>query len=190
VSEQFEREHRYLVVKYKDILKYLCEPNQRQLLELVKVIDFGRELDNRGPLECVCVEQDWPEFEPTWKAIEARMTGSASPAANADSEPVAYMHKATGVLRRASTPKGADFEPADWTSLYASPAANAEERKDAERICGWIEAINNASITLSVLATQNRGAKAAFEQLEPVRLSMLDAISSAMSQDAKGEGNG
>lgn len=27
-------------------------------------------------MECVIVESDWPEYEPTWKAIEARVTGA------------------------------------------------------------------------------------------------------------------
>ena len=26
-------------------------------------------------LDCVVVEVDWPEYEPTWEAIEARITG-------------------------------------------------------------------------------------------------------------------
>lgn len=27
-------------------------------------------------MDCVVVESDWPEYEPTWRAIEARVTGA------------------------------------------------------------------------------------------------------------------
>lgn len=35
-----------------------------------------RRLKGKKPLECVVVEKDWPEYEPTWKAIEARVSGA------------------------------------------------------------------------------------------------------------------
>ena len=68
-----EREHRYLVCKYKDMLKYLSEDEQKQLIELAKKIDAGREKDSREIMECVCVESDWPEYEKVWAMIEERV---------------------------------------------------------------------------------------------------------------------
>lgn len=68
-----QREHRYLVLKYKDVLKHLNETEQRSLIELSKKVDAGRRRRRKGPIECVVVESDWPEYEPTWAAIEKRM---------------------------------------------------------------------------------------------------------------------
>jgi hypothetical protein len=36
-------------------------------------------------------------------------------------EPVAWMHKETGLLRQANKAKGGDFEPNHWTPVYATP---------------------------------------------------------------------
>jgi hypothetical protein len=36
-------------------------------------------------------------------------------------EPVAWMHKETGLLRQANKAKGGDFEPNHWTPLYTTP---------------------------------------------------------------------
>ena len=37
-----------------------------------KVIDY-LEVSKAAPFRCVVVEHDWPEYEPTWQAIEKRM---------------------------------------------------------------------------------------------------------------------
>ena len=43
-------------------------------------------------------------------------------------EPVAYIHKETGLLRREiNRPKGADWDANYWEPLYASPAPTAED---------------------------------------------------------------
>lgn len=49
---------------------------KQQLARLAEVQRVGREEVGKAPLECVVVESDWPEYEPTWEAIEARMTGA------------------------------------------------------------------------------------------------------------------
>jgi hypothetical protein len=41
----------------------------------------------------------------------------------AQQEPVAWMHKETGLLRQANKAKGGDFEPNHWTPLYTTPPA-------------------------------------------------------------------
>jgi hypothetical protein len=38
-------------------------------------------------------------------------------------EPVAWMHKETGLLRQANKAKGGDFEPNHWMPLYTTPPA-------------------------------------------------------------------
>ena len=77
-----EREnHRYMVLKYKDIVKYLPEDKQLALVALANTIDSGRRAEGKsGPFGCVVVEDDWPEYETVWKMIEARVDGKASPA--------------------------------------------------------------------------------------------------------------
>jgi len=69
----FEREFRYLVMKFKDVNEYLSDAEKEILLVLVKKIATGRADAGKMPLECVVVESDWPEYEPTWEAIKARM---------------------------------------------------------------------------------------------------------------------
>ncbi len=64
--EGFEREVRYVVVKLKD----LSEHQRRTLNDGL--------IQARIPTrECAVVEADWPEYEPVWAMIEARMTGQA-----------------------------------------------------------------------------------------------------------------
>ena len=70
----FVREHRYMVFKNTDVARYLDPSEQRELARLSSIVARCRRLVARGDLECVVVESDWPEYEPTWKAIEARMS--------------------------------------------------------------------------------------------------------------------
>jgi hypothetical protein len=70
----FEREDRYLVLKRSDIEKYLDDIDKLELEVLAENIANKRMDDGRERLlKCVVVEHDWPEYEPTWAAIEARM---------------------------------------------------------------------------------------------------------------------
>lgn len=72
---EFKRENRYLVLKRSDLSKYLSRQEIETLEQIGnRVADF-RQLDGKDPLQCVVIERDWPEFEPTWKAIENRMSG-------------------------------------------------------------------------------------------------------------------
>ena len=75
---EFKREERYVVFKLTDLGNSLKGDEIRQL---AREYAEQRRLNGKSPLECVVVESDWPEYEPTWKAIEARMTG-AQPAPN------------------------------------------------------------------------------------------------------------
>lgn len=73
MEDGFEREHRYLVIKVKDAREYLDAQDQHLLDEISDRIDLGRIRAGKEPLEYVVVERDWPEYEPTWAAIEARI---------------------------------------------------------------------------------------------------------------------
>jgi hypothetical protein len=79
MSNQFKREERYIVVK----LKHLAAQQRAPLVNFL--------LTNGIPkVDCVVVEDDWPEYEPTWTAIERRMTGQ--PAVTASEELDAVQH--------------------------------------------------------------------------------------------------
>ena len=73
---EFVREPRYLVIKIKDAVKYLSEAQCFALTTLAARVEKGRSGDGKPALDSVVVERDWPEFEPTWAAIEARMKSS------------------------------------------------------------------------------------------------------------------
>ena len=76
MQKQFKREQRYFVVKVKDAKEYLDAHQLEKLAEIADTISEGREKDGIPAVDCVVVESDWPEYEPTWKAIEARVTGA------------------------------------------------------------------------------------------------------------------
>ena len=73
MSTEFTREDRYIVFKMSDLGNSLKGDEIRRL---AREYAEQRRLKGKKPLECVVVEKDWPEYEPTWKAIEARVTGA------------------------------------------------------------------------------------------------------------------
>lgn len=64
MSEKFQREERYIVFKVKDMSEH----------KLGWVRDVIR-LNDIPTVDAVVVEANWPEYEPTWAAIERRVTG-------------------------------------------------------------------------------------------------------------------
>jgi len=75
MSNEFVREERYIVFKTSDLGNSLKGDEIRRL---AREYAEQRRLKGKNPLECVVVEKDWPEYEPTWKAIEARVSGAQS----------------------------------------------------------------------------------------------------------------
>ncbi len=74
----FTREPRYIVLKMKDIKEArLMVEELEWLAEICKAITIHRRSRGKQVLECVVVESDWPEYEPTWLAIEKRFTEEA-----------------------------------------------------------------------------------------------------------------
>lgn len=65
-------EHRYIVVKNTDFENYLMEELKHKVREALAYIEIGRKNDDRPPLEAIVIEKDWPEYEPTKKALEDR----------------------------------------------------------------------------------------------------------------------
>ncbi|MGC1550752.1 MAG: MazG nucleotide pyrophosphohydrolase domain-containing protein [Rhodanobacter sp.] len=71
-ATKFEREDRYLVLKYTDLVG-LSKEQQEWLAALIYIHNEYRAFRQRPPLETVVVERDWPEFEVVWRMIQARM---------------------------------------------------------------------------------------------------------------------
>lgn len=63
---EFRREDRYIVIKRRDLKKATVYKQVDLQLAIDSLVD---ELPVR---ECLVIESDWPEYEPTWAAIEAR----------------------------------------------------------------------------------------------------------------------
>lgn len=91
MSTEFTREDRYIVFKLSDVERYLTDADRAHLAMMKNEIDAGRDCANKPPFKGLIVEADWPEYEPTWQAIEARVTG-AQPAQKA----VAYLDLGVG----------------------------------------------------------------------------------------------
>ncbi len=66
-----------MVFKIKDIERYVTSEDKLLINEVGAAIAVGRKSDGKPPFNAVVVEQDWPEFELAWAAIEARMTANA-----------------------------------------------------------------------------------------------------------------
>ena len=75
MSNEFMREERYIVFKISDVERYLTDKDRANITMMKMEIDAGRDCANKPPFKGLIVEADWPEYEPTWKAIEARVNG-------------------------------------------------------------------------------------------------------------------
>ena len=99
MSTEFKREERYIVFKVLDVERYLTQADQEYLSMMKHEIDAGRDCANKPPFKGLIVEADWPEYEPTWKAIEARVMGAIAHQCrmeDSDYEPFIY---AAGAIR-------------------------------------------------------------------------------------------
>ncbi|MEX5343054.1 hypothetical protein [Pseudomonas sp. I2] len=87
MSTEFQREDRYIVIKRSDLDK--LSPIDRDLaLSSLEHVDSIMAAWDCPARKCLVIESDWPEYEPTWAAIEARVTGK--PAEQHQGEPVAW----------------------------------------------------------------------------------------------------
>lgn len=81
---EFKREDRYIVFKRSDLKAMadagLLPDEEARALNLLRarVMFWRTENKKKAPLRCVVVESDWPEYEPTWKAIEARCSSGSA----------------------------------------------------------------------------------------------------------------
>ena len=76
MTDEFVWEDRYIVFKLSDVVEHLTIAERLHLERLYEIQRVGRKEAGKSALECVVVESDWPEYESTWRAIEARVTGA------------------------------------------------------------------------------------------------------------------
>jgi len=70
---EFKREDRYLVFKRSEIEKYLNDDDKMRLRRIARDVETERAREGKPQLLCVVVESDWPEYEPVWEKIAARI---------------------------------------------------------------------------------------------------------------------
>lgn len=76
MNKEFTHEARYVVLKNADIMQCLTINELIELRRIQARVKEHRTKIGKPRLDCVVVESDWPEYEPTWRAIEARLTGA------------------------------------------------------------------------------------------------------------------
>lgn len=76
MNNNFKREARYVVLKNADIMQCLTINELIELRRIQARVKEHRTKIGKPHLDCVVVESDWPEYEPTWCAIEARVTSA------------------------------------------------------------------------------------------------------------------
>ena len=76
MSNEFKQEDRYIVFKLSDMSAYLSSREADEVRYLNRVVNAGRTREGKESLNGVFIEKHWPEFEPTWEAIKARVTGA------------------------------------------------------------------------------------------------------------------
>jgi len=70
-SEEFERENKYLVLKWANITLYLSDEQKKQLFEIIKTIEDTRTSLHKNPAPTyVVVNEDEPYAEKVWELIK------------------------------------------------------------------------------------------------------------------------
>lgn len=114
---EFKREPRYIVLKVKDLENYCNTEAMVALRRIGERIAEGRRDHGKPPFNAVVVEQDWPEFEPTWEAIEGRMTGRPIEPRYAIALRVKALEAENAILKDAKTPRTLDEWHEDFGSV-------------------------------------------------------------------------
>ncbi len=68
-----ERKNMYVVMKHTDIDSALSDSDKLLLSAILSKVERYRKEQGKDEFAAVVVEHDWPEYEPTWKAIETRV---------------------------------------------------------------------------------------------------------------------
>ncbi len=125
----FHREDRYIVIKRSDLDR--LERLDRHLFSQTSRRAHEQMFAAGAPArQFLVLESDWPEFEPTWAAIEARITGK--PAEQQQGEPVAVLYANGTVLTKTDCGDVFDICCKVETPLYTHADPGEVERLRAE----------------------------------------------------------
>ena len=95
------RDARYIVLKMTDVHAAGIIGQEAAVFNAVcDKVFWSRRERGKNDLGCVVVETDWPEYEPTWAAIDARMEGKEPPISDREKALV----KAVRSVLKGSTP--------------------------------------------------------------------------------------
>lgn len=98
---EFQREDRYIVIKRKDLVALHQEAYGPTQVAIEAFYAAIRMIEVQLPRrDYLVIESDWPEYEPTWAAIQARVEGRAAQPAVPD-EVDQFFEQAKAELRRA-----------------------------------------------------------------------------------------
>ena len=126
MSTEFSREDRYIVFKTSDLGNSLKGDEIRRL---AREYEEQRILKGKPPLEYVVVESDWPEYEPTWKAIEARVTG-AQPAPSVPDTYAAGINAVAAMLQSKADEYAKEHGHDDMGGLSFGPGMGGQIKMD------------------------------------------------------------
>lgn len=71
-----QRERRYIVFKLTDAV-YLTAAGKQAMADLVDAMEQIRTDNGKKPLNCVVIEEDWPEYEKAWDMLKYRVNLTA-----------------------------------------------------------------------------------------------------------------
>ena len=74
-----KREQRYIVLKLTDVSAALTDADTKAQKAICDKVTEHRVRRGASMMDCVVVEHDWPEYEPTWAAIERRVDSPNAP---------------------------------------------------------------------------------------------------------------
>lgn len=125
---EFQREDRYIVIKRKDLEKAPFGDR----------VDFQEALDvlveHLPERKFLVIESDWPEYEPTWAAIQARVSGQGAQAG--DGLPRS-LRSVLGMVLNALDRDAADGKPARGEMAAELRAALATQPAVPEQYEYW-----------------------------------------------------
>lgn len=151
MSSEFVREERYIVFKLSDVERYLTDKDRANLTMMKMEIDAGRDCANKPPFKGLIVEADWPEYEPTWRAIEARVTGAQQVPSFADAyqgamEEVAIWKKRALEAEDLNRKFVAEINGPTYMGEPAQPAPSVPELIESLRCaCNYIDKLGGVS---------------------------------------------
>lgn len=143
MTNEFTREARYAVLKSADVMQCLTVSEFIELRRIQAKVEEHRAEIGKPPLDCVVVESDWPEYEPTWRAIEARVTGAQPAPSFAD----AYQ----GAMEEVAIWKKRALEAEELNRKFIAeingPTYMGEPAQPAPIVpVGWLHAIDEALV--------------------------------------------